>query len=108
MDGGAVTRESFKAWWTVFSKDELGTLLQREDEAFDVLSGRVRVPEDASGGHSKHTGKQLFEQHKVNSTSDLTFLGDTAADEAVFEMGPSLEDEGDAAERQDGADCFDA
>lgn len=86
-----MTRESFLSWWTTFSREELGALLQKEDEAFDILCGRIKTGEEGNFGFSKLSGKQLFEQQKVNTTSDISFLGDTPNDEAVFDAGLSLE-----------------
>jgi hypothetical protein len=86
MRGGPVSRESFSGWWAKFKSEELGQLLDQEDEAFDLLCGRARprAPDETQG--SRLTGRQLFEQKKVHSTSDLSFLGDEqCADEAVFE-----------------------
>ena len=85
-----MTKESFQNWWSSFSTEELRDLLEREDEAFDLLCGRTR-PRPGEESLSRLTGRQLFEQQKVHSTSDISFLGDQDIDEAVFEGLEDLE-----------------
>lgn len=71
MKGGAVTKDSFNAWWATFSSH------LAQARAANARKGGEGVADGSAGGTTsgRKGGRQLFEENRSLATSDVVFIG---------------------------------